>query len=44
MRKYQDFSASPRSAIYKRKTKISIRAMGSVCKPAGILNRSSGSG
>jgi hypothetical protein len=28
----------------KRKIKISIRAVGSVCKPAGILNRSAGSG
>jgi hypothetical protein len=45
MTKYQDFSASPRSAIYKRKKKkILIRAVGSVCKPAGILNRSAGSG
>jgi hypothetical protein len=46
MKKYQDFSASPRSAICKKKkqNKISIRAVGSVCKPAGILNRSAGSG
>jgi hypothetical protein len=43
---YQDFSASPRSAIYKEKkqNKILIRAVGSVCKSAGILNRSAGSG
>jgi hypothetical protein len=46
MIKYQDFSASPRSAIYKEKQnkKKLIRAVGSVCKPAGILNRSAGSG
>jgi hypothetical protein len=45
MVKYQDFSASPRSAIYKRKKQNKIlRAVGSVCKPAGILNRSAGSG
>jgi hypothetical protein len=45
MLKYQDFSASPRSAIYleKQKKKL-IRAVGSVCKPVGILNRSAGSG
>jgi hypothetical protein len=44
MKKYQDFSASPRLAIYeKKKKKISIRAVGSVCKPTGILNRSAGS-
>jgi hypothetical protein len=46
MRKYQDFSASPRSChLQKEKqNKILIRAVGSVCKPAGILNRSAGSG
>jgi hypothetical protein len=48
MRKYQDFSASPRSCHLQKKkekqNKILIRAVGSVCKPAGILNRSAGSG
>ena len=46
MIKISRFSASPRSAIYKkkRKIKISIRVVGSVCKPAGILNRSTSSG
>jgi hypothetical protein len=28
----------------EKQNKISIRAVGSVCKPAGILNRSAGSG
>jgi hypothetical protein len=28
----------------KKKIKILVRAVGSVCKPAGILNRSAGSG
>jgi hypothetical protein len=31
-------------SIKKKQNKISIRAVGSVCKPAGILNRSAGSG
>jgi hypothetical protein len=46
MKKYQDFSASPRSChLQKEKqNKILIRAVGSVCKPAGILKRSAGSG
>jgi hypothetical protein len=45
MTKYLDFSASPRSTIMEEEQiKILIRAVGSVCKPAGILNRSAGSG
>ena len=31
-------------SIKEKQNKISIRAVGSVCKPAGILNRSAGSG
>ena len=44
--KQQDFSVSPRSAIIKEKQnkKRQIRAVGSVCKLVGILNRSTGSG
>ena len=39
------FSVTPLIHLQKkRKIKISIRAVGSVCKPAGILNRSTGSG
>jgi hypothetical protein len=39
------FSVTPLSYLQKEKqNKISIRAVGSVCKPAGILNRSAGSG
>jgi hypothetical protein len=30
-------------SIKKKQNKISIRAVGSVCKPVGILNRSAGS-
>jgi hypothetical protein len=43
--KISRFSASPRSAIsMKNKIKLLIRAVGSSCKPAGMLNRSAGSG
>ena len=39
------FSVTPLSYLQKEKqNKILIRAVGSVCKPAGILNRSAGSG
>jgi hypothetical protein len=39
------FSVTPLSCLQKEKqNKILIRAVGSVCKPAGILNRSAGSG
>jgi hypothetical protein len=39
------FSVTPLSHLQKKnKIKISIRAVGSVCKPAGMLNRSAGSG
>jgi hypothetical protein len=39
------FSVTPLSYPQKKnKIKILIRAVGSVCKPAGILNRSAGSG
>jgi hypothetical protein len=40
---FQRHPAQP-STKEKSKIKISIRAVGSVCKPAGILNRSAGSG
>jgi hypothetical protein len=39
------FSVTPAQLSIKgKKNKISKRAMGSICKPAGILNRSAGSG
>jgi hypothetical protein len=39
------FSVTPLSCLQKEKqNKILIRAVGSVCKPVGILNRSAGSG
>jgi hypothetical protein len=39
------FSVTPLSYLQKEKqNKILIRAVGSVCKPTGILNRSAGSG
>jgi hypothetical protein len=39
------FSVTPLRHLQKEKqNKILIRAVGSVCKPAGILNRSAGSG
>jgi hypothetical protein len=45
MKKYQDFQRHPAQlSIKEKQNKISKRAVGSVCKPAGILNRSAGSG
>jgi hypothetical protein len=45
MLKYQDYQRHPAHISTKEnKIKILIRAVGSVCKPAGILNRSAGSG
>jgi hypothetical protein len=44
--KNHDFQRHPAQLyIYEKKTKkLLIRAVGSACKPAGILNRSAGSG
>jgi hypothetical protein len=46
MLKIKIISVTPLSYISTKenKIKILIRAVGSVCKPAGILNRSAGSG
>jgi hypothetical protein len=45
MLKYQDFQRHPAQLyIYEKQKKLLIRAVGSACKPAGMLNRSAGSG
>ena len=46
MLKYQDFQRYP-AYLYtyeKQNKNLLIRAVGSVCKPVGMLNRSAGSG
>jgi hypothetical protein len=47
MLKYHDFQRHPAQIhIYEKKkqNKLLRRAVGSACKPVGILNRSAGSG